>query len=728
MKTCLTALLLCLAAPLAAQAQEPQEAVLLDTVVVTVQKRDEAETKVPRAMTVQDKWQLEQAQATSVDDLATLGPNMSSSQANGLNTFTLRGVGGGGRNIGFDPRVGVYIDGVYAGQAAGLAQPLFGIEQAVVLRGPQGALFGRNSVAGAIVLTSEEAPESTQGEVKVGVGNYDSTQIEASVGGALSDRVRGQIGAWQEKRDGTTTNTFDGGKLDDRDRLSVRGQLVFDATEDDEIKLFVDHSKIDERNFVGAAYTTFFGLPLAPQDQVPNFNSTPSIEATFQGASAQWNHQDKSDRTWSVIAGHRNTEQERRNDTDYSALDLVNTRYRDEYKINSLEARVANSNTERSRYVAGVYITREQSNTLRRVDIGQDTASRIAVPGAPNGLPFGAVFGLVPGLGALSTGQVDTNMAAVFGQWDFDINERWTTHVGGRFSQETKRVEYNLDGRNSGRMGIATLNDYTDRRRENHFAPTAGVSFKVNDNHTAYATYSQGYKSGGWNLDFLNTAQVASGFSFEDEGVDNLEVGIKGQHGRWSYDLAAFDARIEDYQVFQFVALGGGGSVSVLRNAASARSRGLEAQGRFKLNQHLSFHGSLGLLDATFSDFPNGGAGNANLRGKDLPEAPQHTASLGSRLSWGSTHGQWSIDAEAAYRGESYSGVENLATERLDARTVVDAQLGFAHRSGIWSARLWARNLTNSDADAYRTRDFFGHQVSKSIDPRTVGVEVAVNF
>jgi iron complex outermembrane receptor protein len=726
MKTCLTALLLAFAAPMV-HAQETSEPVVLDTVVVSVQKRNENETTVPRAMTVQDRWQLAQAQVTSVDDLATLGPNMSSSQANGLNTFTLRGVGGGGRNIGFDPRVGVYIDGVYAGQAAGLSQPLFGVEQAVVLRGPQGALFGRNSVAGAIVLTSQQAPDSTQGEVKLGAGNHHSSQIEASVGGAFNDRLRGQIGVLREKRDGTTTNVFDGNKLDDRDRLSVRGQLAFDATENDEFKLFVDHSRIDEQNFVGAAYTTFFGIPLAPGAQRPNFNTTPSIEATFQGVSAHWNHKDGSGRTWTVIAGHRNTEQERRNDTDYSALDLVNVRYRDEFTINSLEARVANADTARSRYVAGVYIAREQADTLRRVDIGNDVASRIPVPGAPAGLPFGAVFGLTTGLGALSTGQVDSNLGAVFGQWDFDITDRWTSHVGGRFSRETKTVDYQLDGRNSGRMAIATF-DYNDRRAENHFAPTGGVSFKINDNHTAYATYSQGHKSGGWNLDFLNTAQAASGFSFDDESVDNLEVGVKGQVGRWSYDVAAFDARIDDYQVFQFEALGGGGSVSVLRNAASARSRGVEAQGRFKVSQHLSFHGAYGVLDATFKDFPGGGAGNVNLRGNDLPEAPRHTASVGSRVTWNATHGQWSVDAQAAYRGLSYAGVENLASERLEARTIVDAQIGFAHRSGIWDARLWARNLTNSDADAYRTRDFFGHQVRKSIEPRMVGVEVALRF
>lgn len=674
MKTRLTALLFCLPVPCFAAQPAPKDATTLDTVIVTVQKREEKETSVARAMTVNDKWQLRQAQATSVDDLATLGPNMTSSQANGINTFTLRGVGGGGRNIGFDPRVGVYIDGVYAGQAAGLAQPLFGVEQAVVLRGPQGSLFGRNSVAGAVVLTSEEAPESFEGEVRLGVGNHHARQVEARVGGALNDRLRASVGVLRETRDGVATNAFNGEDLDNRDRTSVRGQLVFDATARDQFKLFLDRSHIDERNFVGYAESSFFSVPVPADARRPNYNNIPSIDARLSGASAHWIRQGNHGRTWTVIAGHRSTEQDRRNDTDYSPFDLVNVRYLDDYRINSLEARVANSAESRSRYVAGVYDAREDANTLRRVDIGTDLSTPITVPGAPVRLPFGAVYGLRTGLGAISTGSVDTNITAAFGQWDYDLTDRWTTHLGGRVSRETKRVAYQLDGRNSGRMAIAVLDDYNDRRREAHFSPNAGASFKLTENHTAYATYSRGFKSGGWNLDFLNSAQAASGFSFEDEKVDNLEIGVKGQAGRWSYDVAAFEARIDDFQVFQFVPLGNGGSILALRNAAEARSRGIEAQGRFKVNRNLSLHGSVGKLDATFRDFPDGGAGGANLRGNDLPEAPKTTASLGSRLTWAGTDGQWSVDAEAAYRGKSYAGVDNLGRQELGSRTTVDAQ------------------------------------------------------
>lgn len=723
------ALLTCSLAPLSLFANPAtDDAVLLDRVVVSVQKREESPVQVPRSMTVHDQWQLRQAQATSVDDLATLGPNMSSSQANGINTLTLRGIGGGGRNIGFDPRVGVYIDGVYAGQAAGLSQSLFGIEQAVVLRGPQGSLFGRNSVAGAVVLTSEAAPNAFEGTLRLGAGSHNARLFEGHAGGALNDRLRGVIGVNQETRDGVFTNAFDGGKLDDRDRFAARGQLVFDATERDQIKLFADYSKIDEHNFVGYADTTFFSLPISPDAQVPNFNQTPRLTAELMGASLHWIRKDDAGRTWTAIAGHRKTEQERRNDTDYSAFDLVNVTYQDDYRINSVEARVANDNASASRYVLGVYAAREQAQTLRRVDIGQDLLAPIRVPGAPAPLPFGAVYGLRSGLGALATGRVDTDIAAAFGQWDYDFADRWTSHLGGRLSQEQKDVRYSLDGRNSGRMSIANINDFNDGRRETHFSPNAGLSFKVNDRHTAYANYSRGYKSGGWNLDFLNASQAASGFSFEDERVDNVEIGIKGEGGRWSYDVSAFEAKIDDFQVFQFVSLGNGGSVLALRNAAEAKSRGVEAQGRFKVSRNFSVHGSAGFLNASFSDFPNGGTGGANLAGNQLPESPRRTASLGSRFTWAGAGGQWSIDAEAAYRGKSYAGVDNSANQVLASRTVLDAQIGYMHQSGAWSARVWARNLTNSDADMYRTRDFFGHDVRKQIDPRSVVVEVALNF
>lgn len=719
-----------MAAPaMAQQTTAPQDIATLDTVVVSVQKREELASDVPRAMTVVDAQTLARSGIDRVDGLAHAGPNMSSSQAGGVSLFTLRGIGGGGRNIGFDPRVGVYLDGVYIGQSAALIMPLFGIDQAVLLRGPQGSLFGRNSVAGAIVLTSQPPPDTFARQATVGVGTHERQQIQATIGGPIGDRVRVSAGVSRDKREGVATNLFDGQDLDNQDRWSARAQMVIDASDRDTVRVSVDKARVNERNIMGVASTGFFGTPIdALPDRTVDLNTTPSNRATIQGGSAQWDHHDASDRTWTVIAGSRDTTQARVNDTDYSAADLVRVDYEDRFEIHSLEARVANDSVARSRFVAGVYLADEKARTQRTVTIGRDTNTLVPVPGMPMRLPFGMAFGLVPGLGAQADGRVETQQAALFGSWDYDLTERWTTHVGGRLSRERKQVAYTLDGRGSGRLLIASINDFRDERTVDHFSPSAGLTYRFSDDLRAYATYSSGYKSGGWNLDFLNRGQAAGDFSFDDEQVRSMELGLKGQRGNLAFDVAVFQARIEDYQVFQLVPLGNGGSVLQLRNAAQARSRGIEAQGAWQANRHLKLHSSLGLLDAQFTDFPDGDATGANLRGNRLNEAPRTTALLGAQLTWAGLGGQWALDAQARYRSENFTGPSNTDNERLAAQTISDLRLGYAANTGRWEASAWVRNLTDERGDVFRTRDFFGHEVGKQHDPRMAGVDFTVHF
>ena len=703
--------------------------VTLDTVVVTVQKRPEQAKDVPQSMTVVSASTRDNARIQSAYELDRVTPNMSSTQAGGINTVSLRGIGGGGRNIGFDPRVGVYLDGVYIGQAGSLVMPMWGLDQAVVLRGPQGALFGRNSVAGAIVLESSTPPDTFQGSASATLGADRLMQGRVHVGGPLTDRQRLQAHVAHEERDGVLVNQATGQSVDNRNRQLARVRWDMDISETDVVRVSADRARVRERNIVGAPATGFFGTPL-PADQVGvvDMNVTPRSDVDVYGGSATWEHVGPRDRTWTVIAGHRALDHGRMNDIDYSAADLLWGDYDDSFRTNSLEARVATSGNARHRAVVGLYAAQERASSNRTVTIGTDVATRIPVPGVPVLVPFGAAFGLSPGLGARAQGHVDTDQYALFAMWDWDATDRVTTHVGGRFTHERKDVRYNLDGSGSGRMQIATLTGFTDDRSRSTFSPTAGVSMKINEDATAYATYATGTKSGGWNLDFLNVGQAAGDFSFDDETVQSVELGVRGHHGRFSYDASAFVAEIDDHQVFQFVALGGGGSVLQLRNAARAKSEGLELQAAYQATDRLKIDGGLGLQHARFVDFPNGGTAGANLSGNDLPDAPHQTANIGVSWGWDALGGAWEASARARHRSEAFSGADNTANQRLDEQNVLSARLTFQPQAGGWSASVWAENLTDEDAVVYRTRDFFGHEVEKRMEPRAVGVDITVEF
>lgn len=725
--------------PLAAMAQSAAPArtadpVELETVVVQVQKRPEDIQDVPRSLTVINGSTLTDKKIKTVDGLAGEAPNVSSSQANGVNTFSMRGIGGGGRNIGFDPRVGVYLDGMYMGQAAALEGPLLGIDQVVILRGPQGHLFGRNSVAGAISLQTAPPPGYFLGEGSVGFGSYGNREGYVRLGGPLTERLSGQVGIGAERNGGFTANRADGRLVDDRSRQSGRAQLRYVFSEDNTLDVFADRSRVRSTSIVGEPTTGFFGTPIpggALPSRTVNFNIGPLVELDMGGVSANWSMQDGANRTWTVVAGNRSTRQLRRNDTDYSAADLIWVEYADHFTLSSLEARVATDAAKRSRFVAGVYLADEDSNTNRKVVIGNDTMTRVPVPGFAVLLPFGPAFQLAPGLGAQALGAVDTHSTALFGTWDFDLTDRWTTHLGGRYGRESKDVGFSLYGGGSGRLQIATLPSYRDSRSTTHFSPLVGVSYKVNDRTTAYGTYSNGFKSGGWNLDFLNVGQVATGFDFDDERVTSVEFGVKGETSgrKFSYEASVFSAKLDDYQVQQFVPLGAGGSVLQLRNAAQAHSRGVELQGKWRPAHNVDLGGYVGLLDAKFDRFPNGGAGGRDLAGNRLPEAPRATAAVDAAVRFpGPGNGEWQFSGQHRFRSTSYTGADNSANQVLGARHITDLRLEYRSSNGQWKAGLFVENALDEDADVYRNRDFFGHEIHKRTDPRMVGVDFTYNF
>ena len=278
---------------------------------------------------------------------------------------------------------------------------------------------------------------------------------------------------------------------------------------------------------------------------------------------------------------------------------------------------------------------------------------------------------------------------------------------------------------------MATLPDDRQSRRHTDFSPRASLIFRATDDLNAYVTYSTGFKSGGWNVDFLNEAQAASGYGFSPETVESWEVGLKGQalENRLYFDLAAFRAQYQDFQVFQFVTLGSGTSALQLRNAAQATSQGVEASVAFQATARLRVGASAGFLDAQFDRFPNGDATGRDLAGNQLPEAPRHT--VGAMVDYQSRAGaagvvDWHVDH--SYRGSWFSAATNTPSEKVASSQQTNASIRFTPVSGRWNLELWARNVFNQDAIVARTRDFFGNDVVQYNAPRTVGVTGTWNF
>ena len=258
--------------------------------------------------------------------------------------------------------------------------------------------------------------------------------------------------------------------------------------------------------------------------------------------------------------------------------------------------RLASSTKGALRYTAGLYVLDENSDTNRSGRGGPDMAiTLVRFPPAPFfpqvPAPLGTGFGLAPGQIGRNWGTVKTRAYALFGSLDYDLTPAVTLNLGARQTNETKDFLYNLDATNTGPfLALGNVRNFRDSRSDKKFTPTVGLTFALSKNHTAYVKYGTGFKSGGWNMDFISQAQLNSGIRFNPETVGSLEAGLKGTAlgQRVQYDVAVFQSNFRNYQVSQFIVLGGGAAFFNLRNAAKVESTGMEASVRARVTGHLT--------------------------------------------------------------------------------------------------------------------------------------------
>ncbi|HEX5392816.1 MAG TPA: TonB-dependent receptor [Rhodocyclaceae bacterium] len=711
------------------------EPLALDTVVVTAQKRQQSDQDVPISMTVLDQSDLEKARGNALRDIQQLVPNFSLERGAAFNALTIRGVGGGGNTMGFDPRVGVYVDGIYMGQAQALDQPLFDVEQIEVLRGPQGYLFGRNTVAGAVNITTRAPTEKFDGYVRGVAGSFGTRESYATVSGPIAENVLAKISLASEARDGFITNTYDGQKLDDLQRQTARGQVILKPNDRLNISIAADASDTKQKVVLGEPITDLFGMPLqngtAPKRTV-DFNTRPNEAVKLSGGNVTANYTTDDQHVLTAILGYRDTHQDLRLDNDYRPNDLFRSHFVDDSKQVSQEIRLASPNTGSTRYVVGLYHLNETANTNRQVTIGTDAATTLVNrPPLPFPVPFSAIAGTFPGAQASLNGEIRTETTALFGMLDYDLTDALTLNLGARYTREKKDLLFNLDGSQSGNFAIGSLSNYRDTRSDNNFSPTVGATYVVSDSQNVYAKHSRGFKSGGWNTDFIS-ATAASHLAFDTETVSSYELGTKGRlfGGRIRYDLAAYVSRFKNYQVSQYVNLGGGATSIELKNAAEVESRGIDAAFALRASQQMDLGFNFGLGNAAFKRFENCSA-TVDCTGRQLPYAPKFTSALtmdyGIRLP--NLDGKLNFHGEYSYHGKSFSNTINDPTiHRVPSRELVNLRLGYLPDNSHWNFSLWVHNLFDKDTVVMRDRDFLGNLTVKRMDPRVVGLEGKYSF
>lgn len=713
-------------------ADEPADETELPDVEVTATKNNAPVPRLPLVAERITNSSLHSAHASQLSQLSTLLPNFSIQQYGVYKNAYIRGAGGGGRNAGFDARTAVYVDGVNVGPTISLESLLFDIEQVEVAKGPQGYTHGNQSDTGEIRISTQQVTALPEAHIKFGVGNLDYRETTLVMNMPLAEHINSRIALRKEERDGYVTNNIDQQRLKAQDNTAARAQLQVQTSEQHRLKLYADYADLSDQNFLAQATTGMFGQPVQTGNTFSHvfLNTRPMAHTLAQGLSIQSERQLANNAQLEVIVAARDHRHSRQTDNDYSGNDVLATYYKDRHQFTSQEFRYSSDQQQALRYVSGLYFSQQAQTNDRRAVFGNDMTTLIKRPTSSVFTPFGATFGVAAGAEVPLQAKVNTQTQALYANASYGL-DTVTLHVGGRYQWEQKQLDFSLDGAQSGAFRIGSLDQQKQAMANHFFSPMLAVSMQPDQSNTLLAKVAKTYKNGGWNVDFLNLAQVQDGYAFAPESVNSLELDWHYQHTAFDLNTALFVNHYDNYQVFQLARLGGGAQVLQLRNAASVRTQGVELSALIPMGQAWLINSKLAYLDASYLRFPGGSTNGTDASGQALPDAPRW--SVANTLSYGvhshTLAGKLEASIQHYYQSATYSGMSSEPeNSQLPKRHLLNSCLNYTTDNRHWLWSLWVRNLTNQQVAVAKGKDFLGNQIAIYNEPRLVGVSGEYRF
>jgi len=742
----------------------------LEEVVVTAQRREQRLLDVPVAVTAIAAAQIEERGLNDIHDISALAPNLHVSVMPGTSSnsqISIRGQVTVNSTIMTDPTVGMYVDGVFVGKAVGSVVDMVDLERVEVLRGPQGTLYGRNTLAGAVNFVTRKPTGVFGGTASLDVGNYNEHTVRASVDLPAMGIVNATISGRSERRDGWVKvgpdpfgNVPGPAPISDTyDVHSDAGRVALDFNFSDAFKAAYRFDiNRSENNLVYAQVTGLdsgffggFGIPLADYvhtDRQDRYSTNvPTFEYTkVQGHSLTLSYDLADHLQLKSITGYRDLHRQHHEDVDGSPLDLVDVGLDVHYHAFSQEVQLLGS-VDRWNYVAGVYYSKDHGYAVQP-------------------LKFFGIFGpFGSSTDSMYAGGAETY--AAYAQVDYKLTDRLTLTGGLRYTREKKDfirylhqlaspgAEITSDGwRDTGAdvldpllpSNVSACNAYGRNAvcSDTTFSattPTVSAAYKITDDFNVYARYAEGYKSGGYNgeTNFISEVQTP----YKPVKQKAYELGAKAVFwdGRAQVNAAVFENKTKNLQLDVF--LGTGSVASVTRNAGSATTRGFELEAALQLTPGWRLGMGYGYLDAKYNEFIDAGVNVANNRA--FPHAPKNTFNANIDGLLGDLgFGRLRLLADYTYVSKiyyyPYQLVEVNPTQQVASNTLV-AGLGLANAklllsdiragSGTAEISLWVKNLTDK---AYKQNviDFgpgFGNlHIANFGTPRTYGAQVVFRW
>ncbi len=709
-----------------AQDSAPQDGVSsLDDVVVSARRRDELLKDVPISVSAIGAERLEQTGAADITALQQQTPNATVQVARGSNSTLIsfiRGVGQQDPLWGFEPGVGLYVDDVYVARPQGAVLDIYDVQRIEVLRGPQGSLYGRNTVGGAVKYVTNTLSNDPELTLRGAYGSYNQIDLMAAGSLPLADnfRVGGAIASYQ--RDGYGTNLNTGAEHYNKDVLAGRISAEWEPRDDMSIRLAYDRVQDDSNPRHGhrevAGATPAGAVRPSVYDTNAGVGDVNSV--MNQGASATVRVELNDNWTFKSITAWRE------GDTD-TVIDFDNT---------------PAATLDIPAYYADDQFTQE-FQFLFDYDRIQGVAGFFYLDGHAEG----AFDTILAGAGIVigTAGEVNTESWAGFADINFDLTDRLHLGIGMRYTLDEKqgtvfRANY-LGATRSPLLGgtvrtpLLVRTNYTNSKDFTQFTPRIALSYDLTDDLTTYASFSQGFKSGGFDMrgDAVFTPNTVNGY--DPETVDSYEIGLKGSVDRLTFAASVFYNEYQDQQVTTQVPAVGG-IASFVDNVGSSTFYGAEFEGRLRILDNLSANFAVGYLNSDFEQFLRYNLALARYEDISsqvvLQNAPEWTGYLGFTWIGDVAGGALAVTPSVSYRGD-YSQFE-FPNPILDqkAYSLVDLSIVWTDPSDRFTLGLYGKNLTD---EAYRVGgyNFPGALFDNSIigyygPPQTVTASLQVKF
>ena len=724
-------------------------AATLEEIVVTAQQRAESLQDVPVSVAAVTAKKISDSGIVDLQGLSELVPNFSINETGISTTVTIRGISSG-INSGFEQSVGMYNDGIFYGRDQLARVPMIDMERVEVLRGPQGILFGKNSIAGAVSQISAKPTDEFEGSVTaLYEPDHGETDLRMVLSGPLTDNLSGRLAVMTRELDGYVKNTELGVDEQNEDEQVVRATLRWDVNDSVTATLKSSQSTFDVLGRNMEVYQSFghlealnsvYNSPTAPWSVDTELNYIADNNGHFSNnevnnstLTVDW---DLEGLTLTSVTGYVDYEFTESCDCDFTGAPVFDAGRQEEYQQLSQEFRVTSDLGSNFDYIAGLFFQNTDLTYADQIQLPDPTVVNTAL----GLLGAGALQPFAPGSSTDRTFNQEGEVIALFAQGTWSVSEALRLTVGGRYTEEKKdanrqqRHKANatfggqympavtadpVSGAYNVLYGIFAIEAYDQingKLDDSSFSPVVTMEWDANPDTMVYATWTKGYKSGGFdarsnghpdasvNNGLKSGAAITGSWEFANEEATSVELGSKMSlaDGAAELSVAWYMTDYNDLQVSQF-----DGTLGFnVTNAGEAKVKGIEADGRWALTDNITLTGSVAYLDFNYEKFPNSqcyfqqedtdGDKLCDAGGKRKEFTPELQANLGAAWASEMSNGlELNASLDVSFMDEYLYAANLDPRSKQDAYSMVNARIALAGSEGAWELALLGRNLTD---------------------------------